>query len=230
MNEPQPPLEAPQMVSLSRQIQAHLERLIFQGKLKSGQRLSEPEIAKWFNTSRSPVREALRHLEQSGLVTIEPRRGTSVKVPQASEMDNMLAVREALEGMAARLAAERASASDIAELRECLAKKGRLPGDTVTDFHEALLKASHNEHLETALRGSWSLIRMLRKLSAIGEGRSTQSIDEHRAILAAIEACDGNAAEEAARHHVRKMRADLHSAEAGGEPVKVALKKKARSR
>ncbi len=228
MNEPQA-IEPPQLVSLARQIQAHLERLIFQGTLKSGQRLSEPEIAKWFGTSRSPVREALRHLEQSGLVTIEPRRGTSVKVPHVHEMDDMLSVREALEGMAARLAAERANEEDLAQLRECVVKKAPMPAAAVTDFHEALIRASHNEHLQTMLRGSWSLIRMLRSLSAIGEGRSTQSVDEHKAILAAIEARDGDAAEEATRRHVRKVRANLKSAEAPAqETVKVALNKKRR--
>ena len=70
---------------------------------------------------------------------------------------------------------------------------------------------------------------MLRSLSAIGEGRSTQSVDEHKAILAAIEARDGDAAEEATRRHVRKVRANLKSAEAPAqETVKVALNKKRR--
>jgi DNA-binding GntR family transcriptional regulator len=205
-------MEVPPLVSLSRQIEAHLERLIFMGTLKSGQRLSEPEIAKWFGSSRSPVREALRHLEQAGLVTIEPRRGASVKVPNRREVEDTLAVREALEGMAARLTAERASDAEIALLRECVNKRSKelhLPSAAVTDFHEVLIKASHNEPLQTILRGSWNLFRILRSISSSGEGRPMLSLDEHRAIIDAIEARDPDRAEQATRSHVRRVRANL---------------------
>ena len=206
---------APPLVSLARQIQAHLERLIFQGGLKSGERLSEPDIAKWFGTSRSPVREALRHLEQAGLVTIEPRRGASVRAPSQHEVEDMLAVREALEGMAARLSAERATEAEIAQLKACVNRRLQelhIPSAAVTDFHEALVRASHNEPLQTILRGSWNMFRMLRSLSASGEGRPTQSIGEHRAIIRAIEGRDPDGAEDAARSHVRKVRANLRGA------------------
>ena len=215
MIKPEPLADAPPLVSLARQIQAHLERLIFQGGLKSGQRLSEPDIAKWFGTSRSPVREALRHLEQAGLVTIEPRRGASVRAPNPREVEDMLAVREALEGMAARLTAERATEADIAQLKACVNRRSQelhIPSAAVTDFHEALVRASHNEPLQTILRGSWNMFRVLRSLSASGEGRPTQSIGEHRAIIRAIEARDPDAAEAAARSHVRKVRANLRGA------------------
>ena len=212
MSETMEPVEVPPLVSLARQIEAHLQGLIFKGTLKSGQRLSEPEIAKWFGSSRSPVREALRHLEQAGLVTIEPRRGASVKAPNQREVEDTLAVREALEGMAARLTAERASDAEIAQLRECVNKRSQelhIPSAAVTDFHEVLIKASHNEPLQTILRGSWNLFRILRLLSASGEGRPMLSVDEHRAIIDAIEARDPDLAEHAARCHVRSMRANL---------------------
>ena len=212
MSETEKPMEVPPLVSLARQIEAHLERLIFRGTLKSGQRLSEPEIANWFGSSRSPVREALRHLEQAGLVTIEPRRGASVKVPTRQQVEDMLAIREALEGMAARLTAQRATPAEIAQLRECVNKRSKelhVPSAAVTDFHEVLIKASHNEPLQTILRGSWNLFRILRSLSASGEGRPGMSVDEHRAIIDAIEARDPDAAENAARRHVHRVRANL---------------------
>lgn len=212
MSETEQPVEVPPLVSLARQVEAHLEHLIFKGILKSGQRLSEPEIAKWFGSSRSPVREALRHLEQAGLVTIEPRRGASVKVPTRQQVEDMLAVREALEGMAARLTAERATDAEITQLRECVNKRSKelhIPSAAVSDFHEVLIKASHNEPLQTILRGSWNLFRILRSLSASGEGRPSMSVDEHRAIIDAIEARDPDAAEDAARRHVHRVRANL---------------------
>jgi DNA-binding GntR family transcriptional regulator len=206
------PLEMPPLTSLARQIQAQLERLISRGTLKSGQRLSEPEVARWFGTSRSPVREALHHLERAGLVKIEPRRGASVKTPTRQELEDMLAVREALEGMAARLAAERATAVEIARLRECIEKRRRqlhVPSSAVTDFHEVLLRAGHNEPLQTVLRGSWNQFRVLRSLSAGRAGRPPRSVEEHRAIVDAIAARDPDAAEAAARRHVQRMRANL---------------------
>lgn len=214
MSETEQPMAVPPLVSLARQIEAHLERLILKGTLKSGQRLSEPEIAGWFGSSRSPVREALRHLEQVGLVTIEPRRGASVKVPNRQEVEDTLFVREALEGMAARLTALRATDAEIAQLRACVNKRSQelhIPSAAVTDFHEVLIKASHNEPLQALLRGSWNLFRILRSLSAVGEGRPTLSVDEHRAIIGAIESRNPDLAEEAARCHVRRVMANLLS-------------------
>lgn len=212
MSDTEQPMEVPPLVSLTRQIEAHLEHLIFKGKLKSGQRLSEPEIAKWFGSSRSPVREALRHLEQVGLVTIEPRRGASVKVPSRQEVEDTLFVREALEGMAARLTAERATDAEIAQLRACVDKRSQelhISSAAVTDFHEGLIKAAHNEPLQAILRGSWNLFRILRSLSTSGEARATLSVGEHRAIIEAIEARDPDRAEDATRCHVRRVRANL---------------------
>lgn len=208
------PKGPPQLVSIATQIEAHLERLIFEGEIGSGQRLSEPEIAAWFRTSRSPVREALRRLEASGLVTIEPRRGASVKVPSRTDVEDTLAIREALEGMAARLAAERAEVEDIALLRNALNKRGKDAqgrGERI-DFHEALLRTARNERLQDIVRGSMNLFRILRAISARAEGRATHSAEEHLAILRAVEDHDPNAAEEAARKHIRKVRANLLNA------------------
>jgi GntR family transcriptional regulator, rspAB operon transcriptional repressor len=212
--DPTPKLSPPPLASIASQIEAHLERSIFKGELQSGQRLSEPEIAEWFQTSRSPVREALRRLESSGLVTIEPRRGASVKVPSRGEIEDTLAIREALEGMAARLAAERGDAEDIVALRDCARRRPKEArrGEPRPDFHEALLRAARNERLQELIRGSMNLFRIVRTISARAEGRAPHSADEHLAILRAIEARDPNAAEEAARRHVRKVRANILNA------------------
>lgn len=201
--------DVPPLVSLSRQIEVHLERLILQGTLKSGQRLSEPDIAKRFRTSRSPVREALRRLEQVGLVVIEPRRGASVKAPSERDIADMLAIREALEGMAARLAAERADAADIARLQACVEEvvaDGEDPGDLLVRFHEVLVDAACNVPLRTMLRGSLNLFRMVRATSADHRARLALAANEHFTILDAIVARDPDAAEKAARQHIRTLR------------------------
>lgn len=210
------PPAVPPLVSLTGQIEAHLERLILDGGIAAGTRLSEPEIAGWFRSSRAPVREALRRLEQSGLVAIEPRRGASVKAPTRDEVENMLSVREALEGMAARLAAERADDDDVARLRACVARlrKGaaQAGGEPRADFHEALLRAARNDALRQLMRGSMNMFRLLRALSSREEGRHGASAGEHLSILRAIEARDADSAEESARAHVRKVRAALLAA------------------
>ena len=207
------PPALPPLVSLTGQIEAHLERLILDGGIVGGARLSEPEIAGWFGSSRAPVREALRRLEQAGLVAIEPRRGATVKVPARDEVENMLAVREAVEGMAARLAAERADDDDVARLRACVERlrKGAAQSapETRADFHDALLRAARNDSLRQLMRGSMNMFRMLRSISSREEGRHGASAGEHLAILRAIQARDGDAAEDAARAHVRKVRTAL---------------------
>jgi DNA-binding GntR family transcriptional regulator len=220
MNDSELSFDVPPLVSLSRQIEQHLERLIVQGTLKSGQKLSEPDIAKRFRTSRSPVREALRRLEQVGLVVIEPRRGASVKAPNERDISDMLAIREALEGMAARLAAERADDDDIARLRACATDPANDDDDddddpnlALVDFHEAVIMAARNPALQAMLRGSLNLFRMVRSIQADHHARKAIAAAEHVAILEAIAARDPDAAEAAARKHIRTMRSQLLGAD-----------------
>lgn len=226
MNDSELSFDVPTLVSLSRQIELHLERLIVQGALKSGQRLSEPEIAKRFRTSRSPVREALRRLEQVGLVVIEPRRGASVKAPNQRDIDDMLSIREALEGLAARLAAERAEEADIARLQACAADPGQddeNPSLALIEFHEAVIMAARNPALQTMLRGSLNLFRMVRSIPVDHHARKARASDEHMAILDAIVARDPDAAEQAARRHIRTMRRQLlGSSRPAATPVQAA--------
>jgi GntR family transcriptional regulator, rspAB operon transcriptional repressor len=223
MNDSELSFDVPPLVSLSRQIEQHLERLIVQGTLKSGQKLSEPDIAKRFRTSRSPVREALRRLEQVGLVVIEPRRGASVKAPNDRDIADMLAIREALEGLAARLAAERADDEDIARMRACAAHPGgeddEDPNLALVEFHEAVILAAKNPALQTMLRGSLNLFRMVRSIQADHHARRALAAEEHTAILDAIAARDPDAAEAVARRHIRTMRSQLLRNYAAGLPI-----------
>ena len=221
MNDSELSFDVPPLVSLSRQIEQHLERLIVQGTLKSGQKLSEPDIAKRFRTSRSPVREALRRLEQVGLVVIEPRRGASVKAPNERDIADMLAIREALEGLAARLAAERADDDDIARLRACTEDAGDEDDDptlTLLDFHEAVILAAKNTALQAMLRGSLNLFRMVRSMPADHHARKALAAGEHRAVFEAIAARDPDGAEAAARRHICTMRGQLLGAD-GALPI-----------
>src|SRR3954453_21102367 len=94
-----------------------LRTAILDGDLVSGERLSVPHLARTLGTSRTPVREALYALEQAGLVEIRPRRGAVVFGGGDDTLRQMFELREALDGMAARLAAQRMTAEEKADLR-----------------------------------------------------------------------------------------------------------------
>jgi len=161
--------------------------------------------------SRTPVREALRKLEAEGLVT---HSGARLIVRALSERDltELFYVREALEGMAARLAAENATPSEIAEIQSLLedmdavhrrgdiAALRRLTGE----FHTLICRASHNERLLDALKSLLDHVRQIGTSTLYGDGRPAEALAEHRALLTAIEARDADVAEKVARQHRRR--------------------------
>jgi DNA-binding GntR family transcriptional regulator len=188
-----------------------LRRGLITGDLAPGERLRSDALAAELRVSRTPVREALRKLEAEGLVQ---RSGSSLLVRALSEQEltKVFYVREALEGMAARLAAENATPSEIAEIHELLEdmdavwKRGdigalrRLTGD----FHRLVCRASHNTRLLQSLNALLDQARQIQTSTLYKEGRPAEALDEHRNLLAAIEARDGARAETAARAHRRK--------------------------
>src|SRR5262245_1518115 len=115
--EPLTPLELVQSRSLPALLQREIERLILEGTIAAGDRLNESELAQKFGTSRGPIREALRALEQGGLVRLEKNRGVFVRVISVAEADEIYEVRAALDQQIGRLAAERAKDADLRELR-----------------------------------------------------------------------------------------------------------------
>jgi DNA-binding GntR family transcriptional regulator len=184
---------------------------IVHGQLAPGERLRSDALANELRVSRTPVREALRKLEAEGLVE---HSGSRLVVRALSEQDltELFYVREALEGMAARLAAENATPSEIAEIRELLddmetVRRGgalevlrRLTGE----FHQLVSRASHNNRLVQALTMLLDNVRKIQTSTLFGEGRAEQALQEHRELLAAITAGDGDRAELLARAHRRK--------------------------
>jgi DNA-binding GntR family transcriptional regulator len=184
---------------------------IVHGQLAPGERLRSDALANELRVSRTPVREALRKLEAEGLVE---HSGSRLVVRALSEQDltELFYVREALEGMAARLAAENATPSEIAEIRELLddmetvRRRGalemlrRLTGE----FHQLVSRASHNNRLVRALTTLLDNVRKIQTSTLFGEGRAEQALQEHRQLLAAITAGDGERAELLARAHRRK--------------------------
>ena len=203
---------------------AHLtERLveaIVSGELASGEKLSEPELAQRFGTSRGPLREALQRLEGMRLVERRPHQGARVAVVGRRELADLYAVREALEGMACRLAADVMSGDEITSLRQLLVDHERLPEvqadrsyfqeEGYLDFHFRVVQASRNDELIAFLAGQlYHRVRLYRYRSSHVTRRPQRAVKEHHQILDAIEARDGELAEILMRRHIRAARSSI---------------------
>jgi DNA-binding GntR family transcriptional regulator len=199
--------------ALVEDIQQHLRQSIFNGRYPPGTRLRQEQLAEELNVSRTPLREALRVLQNEGILTSSP--GRSVVVASAS-LDDLLAAcqfREAVEGVAARLAAEGPGAELRPQLEERLERQVEVAGAAGwdkaafmkrdADFHVAILESTENKYL----RSQVPLVRMATQvfgpLLGFQQPDADRAILEHRRIAEAIYEGDGVAAELWARGHIR---------------------------
>ncbi|HEV7962210.1 MAG TPA: GntR family transcriptional regulator [Actinoplanes sp.] len=186
---------------------------IVSGALPPGTKLSEARLAERFGTSRMPVREALQVLARADFVVAEQRRGTFVRGVSQRQVVDLFEVREAIEGMAARLCASRASAALLASLDEIIERMRTAAGsdDSIgfiaadEELHSAIFEGSANERL---LDHYGLLIDHLHRnyLSTVvtrRPGRMARSFAEHQAIVEAIRMRNADMAEQAMRQHVR---------------------------
>lgn len=186
-----------------------LKQAIQTGSLAPGMRVREVEIADRFGISRTPAREAIRRLESRGLISIVPHQGAVVASLDHQETMELYDLREILEGSAARFAARHASAAEVEELAELVASEPPLADtpDRLAElnrvFHSALYRAAHNRFLERSLFGLRDSMALLGGTSLRVAGRYDTAHAEHCAIIEALHARDLDAADEAARIHVR---------------------------
>lgn len=176
---------------------------------KPGDRLVESDLADRFGVSRTPIREALQRLETQSLLT---RDGRSLIVASLdhTQMAELYVVRGELEGLAARLAARHATPEEIRVLRDMLEADKALLGDPSAmsrankRFHKQIHLASHNRFLVQQLDLVHRSMALLATTSLAAEGRGEVALAEHAAIVDAIEASDGDAADRALRDHISK--------------------------
>lgn len=184
---------------------------ILSGDIRSGDRLREVELAEALGLSRTPVREAIRRLEQDGIVEHAAHKGAVVRSMDQSAITELYTIREVLEGTAARLAAQHASEAEIEALGEVLATQPPESDDLDAVeasrrngvFHRAIGHAAHNRFLLSAMEGISNAMALLGPTTLAMKGRIDAAQIEHRAILSAIAARDADAADEAARAHIR---------------------------
>jgi len=187
-----------------------LSEAIISGQLRSGERLMEIQLAEEMGVSRTPVREAIRKLELEGLVAMIPRKGAYVAGFSLKDIVDVFEIRGALEGLAAELAAERITDDELEELERYLVKisddieNGDLERvvATDTDFHSILYKASRNQRLSQIISNLREQIQRFRTTSLSYPGRMKIALEEHRKIVEAISARDGELACKLAQEHI----------------------------
>ena len=180
-------------------------------------RLDERRLSEGLGVSRTPIREAMTLLEQEGFVRTRPRRGVFVVRKTKREIVEMITVMAALESMAARLAAERASKADIAELRRLMdrfrngTESERLAeySDANIIFHQAVIRMSGCALLAEMTENMFIHMRAIRKITIHQDDRAACSIVDHMRIIGALEGRDPELAEQLAREHTLGLAAHV---------------------
>ena len=180
-------------------------------------RLDERGLSEGLGISRTPIREAMTLLEQEGFVRTRPRRGIFVVRKTKREIVEMITIMAALESMAARLAAERASPGDIAELHGLMDDfRSGNSGERLDDysdaniaFHQAIIRMSGCVLLADMTENLFIHMRAIRKITIHQDDRASRSIVDHMRIIEALERRDPEVAERLAREHTLGLAAHV---------------------
>lgn len=195
----------------AQKVYAALREQIIDGVLAPGAPLPEQEISQRFDASRTPTREALQRLSREGLVELIPGKGAFVAEISLPDIIELFQLREALELLAARLAARAQNRSVIVPLLEALDEAPTMIDRRPADYYaltyridSGISSLTRNERLARTLEEIWSQVRRARLVASANPQRLRESVGEHRAILQAILAGDEHGAEEAMRTHLRR--------------------------
>ena len=182
-----------------------LKRQILCGEIPGNTRLRETEVAASLNTGRTPAREAIKRLEDEGLLSHEGRGGLVVTSLDQQSVSELYAMREVLESAAVRFAAKHATVADMFTLDSILTDT-RAGGDPVAlnqAFHQAIYGAAHNRFLRRALDALTDSTYLLGRSTLSSADRARAALKEHTQIAEAIKAGDAERAEQAIQSHIR---------------------------
>ena len=205
-----------------------LQTAIVKGDLTPGEKIGEVELCSRFNLTRGPLREALGRLESRGLLVRRPHAGVKVVSVSADELIELYRIRELMEGLAARQAAERMTDAEIAALcatldtHETMIEQAQgqayyqAEGDY--DFHHRIATGSRNTKLTQMLLGDlYYMVRMYRYRLSTSSGRPHMALGEHRNIVDAIANRDGELAEFLMKRHIHAARKNIEQKIRDGE-------------
>jgi DNA-binding GntR family transcriptional regulator len=209
------PLQPTDGLSLADALYNALRDEIIDGDLEPGARLREAEVAAVWGVSRTPAREALKKLKTEGLIVEVAGRGLAVSNPSMADILDAYEIREVLEGLAARLAAERAVETDIMMMASTLrlAEEAHAADDIeravqlCVQFDSLIFTAARNSQLQNTIESLRTSHAAKRARGNIRQhDRRVRAISERTVILEAIQARDAERAAEAAREHLRQAR------------------------
>ena len=191
-----------------------IREAIMDGTLSPGQRLKEEELARELGISRTPVREALLILQAEGMIESAPNRGAAVRSFDATDLGEMYLLRAAVEGLAARLAAERVTARSLSKLsRSCDRFEAVCTGGTLKElvrenlaFHDAILETAGSERISHLVRSVTVLPLVYKSYLWYSPSQKLVSAHHHRQIVYAFEARDPERAESVMKQHVFEAR------------------------
>lgn len=188
-----------------------IREIILSGEFPPGSRLIQEDLAKRLETSRTPLREALRVLEEEGIIVVSPTQGVRVIQISYEMARDYYYVREMLDGLAARLAAQQGNHEQFADMAHILDDMNRSikPWDpelwlnSNLMFHQTIAEASNNPILIRQIKGVIEVsARLLFPTIVIERQRAEDALEQHQQILAAIIGRDGDRAEALARRHI----------------------------
>lgn len=187
-----------------------LRELIFAGEIESGSRLDERRLAERIGVSRTPLREAITQLVALGVVEHRAYKGNFLRAITAKQVTELYEVRKALEGLAARTAAENATAGDLDVLEEIIDRgtaafeRNDLAAfeQADRDFHAVIVRLAANELLVDELDRLALRIQLVRHVANLETPVAAETIGDRREVLIALRAGDGRAAEQALTRHI----------------------------
>ncbi len=208
------PIESEPQPQIRDKVYERLRSAILSGALEPGERLVERKLAELLGVSRTPVREAIRMLELEGLVTHLPRVGAVVAQVSDSEVLEIYRIRAVLEGLAARMAAEKITPEQLNKLAELVqifeenAKQGNLERleEAHREFNDLIYRAAGSSRLYSMIT---TLVEHIDRYTRVGychPGRIAEATLEHRQLVEAIRMRDGALAEQVAREHIDNSR------------------------
>ncbi|MDB5666978.1 GntR family transcriptional regulator [Cypionkella sp.] len=199
--------------SLGHKVYQTLRQAILSLSYRPGEILRKPEICAELGVSRSPVSDAVARLANEGLVDVIPQAGTYVARFSMAEIREGAFLREAIELQAIELVAESISEEQLVALRRNLTVQAALLGDGDIpgfyqldgEMHEMIRSFTGYRKLSAVAESAWVHVERARRLVLPVDGRVAATLAEHRAIMAALEARDPQAARAAMRLHLRKL-------------------------
>lgn len=203
-------------ISLADQIFEQLERNILSGVYARGEIFTETHLSEQLGVSRTPIREALRRLEQEHLIEVSTKGAVIIGISKKDICD-MYEIRIRTEGLASKLAAENITDEgkkellDIVELQDFYVEKGDADNIKNMDskFHEAIYRLSESTAIYDTLHPLHKKVIKYRKAAVQNSGRAAQSVDEHKAICNAVIQGNAELAETLTIQHIKNAKANI---------------------